>query len=237
MQLNRKFLPEIILVNTQLPENLGATARGMLNFKFDKIRLVKPEFKIDNEKIIPVSAGAKSVIKKIKMYEYFKDSIKDLNIIIGTSNRQRAIKKNEITFRKLRSLMSQEKNKIGIVFGPEKSGLNNDDLSLCDYTLKIETNPSFSSMNLSHAVTTVCHNLFNILFTKKKSENFEVLAKKKNLILFYTILERALDNSNFFNVKERKKILFEKIKNIFSKNKLTNDEVKILISIFKKFVK
>ena len=72
---------------------MGATARGMLNFEFDKIRLVKPEFKIDNEKIIPVSAGAKSVIKKIKTYEYFKDSIKDLNIIIGTSNRQRAIKK------------------------------------------------------------------------------------------------------------------------------------------------
>mgnify|MGYP001464469616 FL=1 len=237
MQLNRKFLPEIILVNTQLPENLGATARGMLNFKFDKIRLVKPEFKIDNEKIIPVSAGAKSVIKKIKTYEYFQDSIKDLNIIIGTSNRQRTIKKNEITFRKLSSLVVQEKNKIGIVFGPEQSGLNNDDLSLCDYTLRIETNPSFSSMNLSHAVTTVCHNLFNLLFTEnKKSVNFEVLAKKKTLILFYTILERALENSNFFNVKERKKILFEKIKNIFSKNKLTHNEVKILISIFKKFV-
>ena len=238
MQLNRKFLPEIILVNTQLPENLGATARGMLNFKFDKIRLVKPEFKIDNEKIIPVSAGAKSVIKKIKTYEYFQDSIKDLNIIIGTSNRQRAIKKNEITFRKLKRLVSQEKNKIGIVFGPEKSGLNNDDLSLCDYTLRIETNPSFSSMNISHAVTTVCYNLFDLFFIEnKKSVNLEVLAKKKNLILFYTILERALDNSNFFNVKERKKILFEKIKNIFSKNKLTHDEVKILISIFKKFVK
>ena len=86
MQLNRKFLPEIILVNTQLPENLGATARGMLNFKFDKIRLVKPEFKIDNEKIIPVSAGAKSVIKKIKVTK------KNINLFLMTETPFKIIK-------------------------------------------------------------------------------------------------------------------------------------------------
>ena len=69
MEINKNLFPEIILVNTQLPENLGATARGMLNFKFEKLRLVEPRFSLRNEKILPVSAaGADNVIKKNKSF-------------------------------------------------------------------------------------------------------------------------------------------------------------------------
>ena len=65
MSINKNFLPEIILVNPQLPENLGAVARAMLNFHFKKLRVVSPRFNIKNEKIIPVSAGAEEIINKM----------------------------------------------------------------------------------------------------------------------------------------------------------------------------
>ena len=84
---------EIILVNTQLPENLGSVARGMLNFNFKKLRVVNPKFSMKNEKIIPVSAGADNVIKQSKIFNSFEDAIKDFNFVIGTTNRIRAIKK------------------------------------------------------------------------------------------------------------------------------------------------
>ena len=236
MYFNKKLLPEIVLVNTQLPENLGATARSMLNFQFERLRLINPKFSLDNEKIIPVCAGADKVIKKIKVFEKFSDSIKDFNYVIATSNRVRTQKKNEISFRKLKEIISKN-FKVAIVFGPEKSGLDNEDLSLCDYTIKINSNQKFSSLNLSHAVAIVCYNLYTLLLKKGESNKeklIENVAKKNELLSFYKILEETLDTSNFFNVKERKKITFQKIKNIFCKYKMSSEEVRTLISIFKK---
>ena len=168
MYFNKKLLPEIVLVNTQLPENLGATARCMLNFNFERLRLINPKFSLDNEKIIPVCAGADKVVKKIKVFEKFSDSIKDFNYVIATSNRVRSQKKNEISFKKLKEIISKN-YKVAIVFGPEKSGLDNEDLSLCDYTIKINSNQKFSSLNLSHAVAIVCYNLFTLLLKKSDS--------------------------------------------------------------------
>ena len=236
MYFNKKLLPEIVLVNTQLPENLGATARCMLNFNFERLRLINPKFSLDNEKIIPVCAGADKVVKKIKVFEKFSDSIKDFNYVIATSNRVRSQKKNEISFQKLKEIISKN-YKVAIVFGPEKSGLDNEDLSLCDYTIKINSNQKFSSLNLSHAVAIVCYNLFTLLLKKgdsNKEKLIENVAKKNELLSFYKILEETLDTSNFFNVKERKKIIFQKIKNIFCKYKMSSEEVRTLISIFKK---
>ena len=236
MDFNKKFLPEIVLVDTQLPENLGATARCMLNFQFEKLRVINPKFSLDNEKILPICAGADRVIKKVKIYENFSDSIKDFNYVIATSNRIRSQKKNEISFKKLKEIISKN-YKVAIVFGPEKSGLDNEDLSLCDYTIKINSNQKFSSLNLSHAVAIVCYNLFTLLSKKgdsNKEKLIENVAKKNELLSFYKILEETLDNSNFFNVKERKKITFQKIKNIFCKYKMSSEEVRTLISIFKK---
>ena len=236
MYFNKKLLPEIVLVNTQLPENLGATARCMLNFNFERLRLINPKFSLDNEKIIPVCAGADKVVKKIKVFEKFSDSIKDFNYVIATSNRVRSQKKKEISFKKLKEIISKN-YKVAIVFGPEKSGLDNEDLSLCDYTIKINSNQKFSSLNLSHAVAIVCYNLFTLLLKKSdsnKEKYIENVAKKNELLSFYKILEETLDTSNFFNVKERKKIIFQKIKNIFCKYKMSSEEVRTLISIFKK---
>ena len=236
MYFNKKLLPEIVLVNTQLPENLGATARSMLNFQFERLRLINPKFSLDNEKIIPVCAGADKVIKKIKVFEKFSDSIKDFNYVIATSNRVRSQKKKEISFKKLKEIISKN-YKVAIVFGPEKSGLDNEDLSLCDYTIKINSNQKFSSLNLSHAVAIVCYNLYTLLLKKGESNKeklIENVAKKNELLSFYKILEETLDTSNFFNVKERKKITFQKIKNIFCKYKMSSEEVRTLISIFKK---
>ena len=93
MVLDLKSSLEIILINTQLPENLGATARGMLNFNIENLRLVGPNFAMNNEKILPLSAGADHVINKIKVYENFEKSIKDLDYIIATTNRERTLKK------------------------------------------------------------------------------------------------------------------------------------------------
>ncbi|PPR43673.1 MAG: putative tRNA/rRNA methyltransferase [Alphaproteobacteria bacterium MarineAlpha8_Bin1] len=237
MVFDLKSSLEIILINTQLPENLGATARGMLNFNIENLRLVGPHFEMNNEKILPLSAGADHVIKKIKVYENFEKSIEDLDYIIATTNRERTLKKKKVNFNEILKLLNS-KRKIGIVFGPEKSGLDNDHISLSDYILKIPSNKKFSSINLSHAVTIVCYEISKIIFRNIKSnDKIYDLAPKKELMNFYKILENKLEEKNFFMVDERKKITIQKIRNIFSKSLLNINEIKILLGILKSLEK
>ena len=236
--MKKSCMPEIVLVNTQIPEILGATARAMLNFNLKNLRVVSPLFELSNEKIIPLSAGADSVIKNIKKFSVFEDSVKDLNILIATTNRLRSIKKKQITFQKLNKIISNSKNKVGIVFGPEKSGLENEHLSICDYFLKINSNPKFSSLNLSHAVSIVAYEIWSenfpkrILISNVKTKS-DLQATKGELSNFLLILQEHLEENGFFSVLERKKILVQKIRNIFTKLELTSRDISTLLGIIK----
>ena len=236
--MKKSFMPEIVLVNTQIPENLGATARAMLNFNLKNLRVVSPFFQLSNEKIIPLSAGADSVIKNIKKFEVFEDSVKDLNILIAITNRLRSVKKKQINFQKLNKIIFNSTNKVGIIFGPEKSGLENEHLSICDYSLKINSNPKFSSLNLSHAVSIVAYEIWsrnypkrNQISNSKKKKDFQ--ATKGELSNFLLILQRNLEENGFFSVMERKKILVQKIRNIFNKLELTSRDISTLLGVIK----
>ena len=240
--MKKSCMPEIVLVNTQIPENLGATARAMLNFNLKNLRVVSPLFELSNEKIIPLSAGADSVIKNIKKFSVFEDSVKDLNILIATTNRLRSVKKKQITFQKLNKIISNSKNKVGIIFGPEKSGLENEHLSICDYSLKINSNPKFSSLNLSHAVSIVSYEIWRKNFPKRilisnVKKKRDLQATKGELSNFLLILQEHLEENGFFTVLERKKILVQKIRNIFTKLELTSRDISTLLGIIKNLSK
>ena len=223
--------PEIVLVHTQLPQNLGSVSRSMLNFNFKKLILVSPEFSLNHEKIKPLSAGADIVIDKMKVFSNFHDAVKKFNVLIGTTNRTRTIKKKTIDFEKIVELTTN--NKVGIIFGPERSGLENDHIAMCDYVMKINTNKKFSSLNLSHAVILICYEISKMINKKKTFKENILFAKKSEILNFINLLIKDLEEKKFFLVRERKKIMVQKIINIFNKINLTTDDVKILIGIFK----
>jgi len=232
-KLKKISMPEIFLVKTQLPENLGAVTRAMQNFNFRKLSLISPEFSLDHEKIRPVSAGADLVLNNIKIFDDFDSAIKKINILVGTSNRNRSIKQKEIDFNELIKLLYNTETKIGIVFGPERSGLDNNHIALCDYVLKIKTNNNFSSINLSHAVIIVCYEISKYINEENPEKKSNNVAKKEDLLNFLVLLEEDLEAKKFFLVQERKKIMVQKIRNIFNKLELSGDDIKILIGIFK----
>ena len=99
--------------------------------------------------------------------------------------------------------------------------------------LKINTNKKFSSLNLSHAVNLVCYEISRIKDKAKNINKKPHKAKKSELINFMKLLINDLDEKDFFLVKERKKIMTQKIMNIFNKIDLTSEDIKILIGIFK----
>ena len=222
--------PYIILINPQLDENIGAVARAMLNFEFQKLRIVKDKWE-PNKKSLSMSAGADSILKNAKIYKSLEDATKDLHYLYATTNRKRSLNLEVLTLKKgINEIAQIKKNKIGIVFGPERNGINNDEISLCDKIINIPLNKEFNSLNLSQSVLLSVYEWFN-LKNKKNKKIFDQQALKSELFNFFCILESSLENKFFFRVKEKKKIMIRNIRTIFQKAKLTKKEIQIMLGI------
>lgn len=230
--------PIILLKDTQIPENFGFTARSMLNCGLENLRVVNPRFSLENEKIVPLSAGATDVIRHTKHFDSLEKSVEDINFLVACTARKRSLTKTVLNpsdaidevIKKI-----NENNKVGILFGAEQSGLTNKDLSLCNRVLTIETNPDFKSLNLSHSVIIVCYEWLrkNKIKRKKVNQTHKKLATKKDLNNFYTSLSSLLNSSGFLKTNERSENILLKIKNIFSRVDLDKNEVDILFGIMK----
>jgi tRNA/rRNA methyltransferase len=229
-----------ILVNPQLGENIGACARALKNFGFSNLNIISPRDGWPNTKARMTSVGAYNIIKSAKIYNNVTDAIKKFDLVFATTARKRDINKKHISIINFIKLLSKhKKSNIGIMFGPEASGLSNYDLSLSNFIIKIPTSSKLTSLNLSHAVIVVCYEIYRSLnFTKfKKEKILSKLASKstiKNLIRF---LEKILDDKKFFKPLEKKSSMILNINNIFGRLELSDKEIRILFSIFGSLIK
>ena len=226
-----------VLVKPQLPENIGFCARAIKNFGFKKLDLVNPKEKWPNKKAIATSVGANNILKKAKIYSDIKSAINGYDIVYASSARKRDINKKHLSFRKFIESIKKNKNKkIGIIFGPEASGLSNEEITYSNYIFKIPVNKNFESINLSHSLILVCFELFKILkpgYLKKQKKLIDVTSKKK-FNTFFDFLEKKLEKKGFFNPKEKKKTMLINLRNIFGRIELSNKELRILSSVFSK---
>ena len=224
-----------ILVKPQLGENIGSCARALKNFGFSNLNIVSPRDGWPNTKARMTSVGAFNLIKSAKIYKHAEDAVKKFDLIFATSARTRDVNKKHISMVNFVKLLSKYRNSnIGIMFGPESSGLSNYDLSLSNFIIQIPTSSKLTSLNLSHAVIIICYEIYRSLnFSKfKKEKILSKLASKssiKNLIKF---LERMLDQKKFFKPLEKKKSMILNINNIFGRLELSDKEIRILFSIF-----
>ena len=236
MKSKKKFSPIIILFEPQLEENIGAAARAMLNFNFHNIRIIKKGWK-PSKVSFKNSAKADEILKNAKVFNNLEDAINDLHYIFATSNRKRDLNIDVVNLKKGAKIINNYKNfKVGILFGPERSGLTNEAISLCDKIIEIPLNQNFKSLNLAQSVLLVVYELFNLNLCKINSVK-KKKTKKKELLIFFKVLQNYLEKVNFFKVKEKKKIMMRNIKTIFNKAELTEKEVKILLGIIKNLTK
>ncbi len=222
-----------ILFKPQLAENIGACARALKNFNFFKLKLVSPKTSFPNEKVLATSVDAKDIIKSSKIYKNFEDSIKDVDFVIATSSR---IRKKNYKYLSLSELKKIDfKKKIAIVFGPEASGLTNNELSYANYLIKLPTNNNFQSLNLSHCVMLFCYEIFKILNKKNNRFNSRYTSKpinKKDLNKFVNFLISSLDQIGFLQPDHKRKSMIQNLRTVFHKINLSNKEMRLLLGIF-----
>ena len=222
-----------ILHRPQLSENIGACARAMKNFKFSKLIVIKPKPVFPNDKIIATSVGAQEIIKKSKIYETLEPAMNNIDILISTTARFRNKNIKHIKIDELNKINFNKK--IAFMFGSEASGLSNKEISFSNYILQIPSNTKFKSLNLSHSLIIVAHNIFQILSDKKtkysKSNKIKT-ASKKNVKDMTNLCIKHLEEINFFKPKEKKPKMLENLRSIFYKMDLSEKETRILSSVF-----
>ena len=222
-----------ILHKPQLSENIGACARAMKNFDFQKMIVIDPKPIFPNDKILATSVGAKDVIDKSKTFKDLKSALKNIDIVIATSARFRNKNIKHIQLEDLKEI--NFKKKIAFLFGSEASGLSNNEISYCNYTLQIPTNPKFKSLNLSHSLIIIAHYASNILKSKTlkflKSSKVKT-ATKQEILGMADLCIKNLEEINFFRPKEKKPIMLENLRNIFYRMELSSKETRILSGVF-----
>ena len=222
-----------ILHKPQLSENIGACARAIKNFNFDKLILVDPKPSFPNDKIIATSVGAKDIIKKSKVFDNLETALNKIDYLIATTSRFRNKNIKHIQLKDLKKI--DYKKKIAFMFGSEASGLSNNEISYANYTMQIPANTNFKSLNLSHSLIIVAQTVFNLinLDIKKYSKSKKISpATKKQVQSMLNLCIKNLEELNFFKPKEKKPIMLENLRNIFYRMELSEKETRILSSVF-----
>ena len=223
-----------ILCRPQLGENIGSSARALKNFNISNLRIVKPKCVWPNQKAKATAVGAKDIIKSAKIFTSVEDSIGDLDLIFATTSRIRKVNKKIVSITNFIKKIKKNK-KIGIIFGPEASGLTNDEVSCADYLVTIATNKDFSSLNLSHSLILFCFQIFQH-FSKEKF-NFasgykSTAASKSEVNKFLSFIIKGLDKKGFLQPEHKRQSMIRNIHNIFHRINLSEQEIRILLGIF-----
>ena len=223
-----------ILVKPQLGENIGACARSMKNFGFDKLYIVEPKINFPNHKAKATSVGAYDIINKAKVFNKVEEAINSFNLVVSLSARRRDINKKHITLENFKKIITRRKNiNIGLMFGPEASGLSNKDLSFSNYILQIPTSIKFKSLNLSHSLTIICYEIFKLINAKniKKNSSGLKVSSKSNISSVLKHLVNLLEKKDFFVPMEKKRSMLLNINNLIYRLEPNDKELRILASI------
>ena len=228
--------PVIILVAPQMGENIGATARAMKNFGLTELRIVAPRDGWPNDKANSMAVGAADILLNAKIYNDLESSIADLEYIYATTSTPRDMHKNYVLSKELQAEMPAAFLKVGVMFGRENCGLNNQEITLANKIITIDTDRNFSSLNIAQAVIIICYELFK-LQQRSDLANEQILATKEQMHYFFDHLFTELDNKSFFKSPSMRPQMTQNITNLFNRMELSTQELQTLHGVVRALVR
>jgi tRNA/rRNA methyltransferase len=226
--------PAIILSHPQIGENIGAAARAMANFGLSDLRLVQPRHGWPDAKATAMAAGAANVVEEARVFATLREALADLNLVYATTARDRGITKEVLTpaeaARRLR-VASASGTKAAVLFGNERAGLDNDEISLADAVITVPT-AEFASLNLGQAVLLTAYEWFRAADTtpRAKLEHSPIHRKptREELYALFDHLECELKDSGFLFPPEKRDAMVRAIRATIHRARLTYQEVQTL---------
>jgi tRNA/rRNA methyltransferase len=236
--------PVVILCRTQMGENIGTTARAMLNFGLTELRLVAPQCGWPNAKAVVAASGAVEILNRIELFPDLVAATADLHHTFATTARARELKKpirsGEEAAADALSLLRGGR-RVGLVFGPERTGLSNEELLLADAIVSFPVNPAFASLNLAQAVLLFGYAWFRgatggAVPAVAPESPAGSPATKAELAGLLDHLVRELDEANFFRTAERRASLIQAIAVMIERRQWSTPEVHLMRGIIKDLV-
>lgn len=232
--------PVTILVNTQLSENIGAAARAMKNFGLSELRLVAPREEFPNKRAYDLAAHAVDVLDKARIFATTREAVADLKRVYASTARPREMVKAVYTPPEAVAHMAEENLPTGIMFGPERTGLTNKDVAVCDAIITIPT-AELASLNIAQSVVVIAYEYFqktcNLQPVTCNLVHKSEFATKEDLQGFLDHLERRLDEVDFWKVYEKKAKMWINLQNIFTRSSLTEQEIRTLHGVIAAVIK
>ena len=239
--------PVVILVRPQLGENIGMAARAMLNGGLTEMRLVRPRDGWPNEAAWAAASGADRVLDDARLYDSVGAAIADLNHVYATTARSRAQAKPIVTARQagaeLRDLISDGPNggrRCGVLFGPERAGLENDEVAAADTVLTVPLNPDFTSLNLAQAVLLLAYEWYQAgdqTPGRYLAGGADVPAPKAEFENFMDRLVAHLERGGFMTEPQLRHTVTRNLRNLFQRAAPTEQELRTLHGAVKALTK
>jgi tRNA/rRNA methyltransferase len=226
--------PNVVLVEPQLGENIGAVARAMANFGLARLRLVKPQQGWPNEKARVMAAGADRILDSAVLYDSLNEAIGDCTFVLATTARNHDQAKPVISAEAAASEMAKRVGmgeNVAIVFGRERIGLENHEVALADGIVTLPVNPAFASLNLAQAVVIVAYEWFKFAIGGElpfSMPDKSPPAAKQQLDAFFSDLKRELERVEFFRPEEKRGTMSVNLRNIFQRMAPTQQDIRTL---------
>lgn len=230
--------PIIVLVTPQLGENIGMVARAMLNCGLTDLRLVAPR---DGWPSIPAERAASGALEKgvtVSVYETTEQAVADCHYVAATTARLRDLVKRvetEHTLAKEMNARLAQKQNCAVLFGPERSGLTNEDIALSHAVVTFPLNPDFTSLNLSQAVLIIAHSWHS--YCREDQKNFADAgsppAPQADFQNFMKRLLDDLDERGFFRSEGLRPTLERNLTSLFVRAEMTEQELNTLNGVIR----
>lgn len=217
----------IILVRPQMGENIGATARAMANFGLRDLRLVAPRDGWPNPKAVDMAGRALDLLDDARVFETVEDAVADCQCVLAATARDRAVNMPSLHTREAVGQLRQRAfagEKVAVMFGPERTGLENDEVALADGVLFIPVAGEYASLNLAQAVVVVAAEWFATTAQPKES-TLEPVAPRAQLQGLIDQLETELGAVNFWRVPEKKDGMMRNIRAVLTRAGMSAQEV------------
>jgi tRNA/rRNA methyltransferase len=225
--------PAVILSRPQLGENIGSAARAMKNFGLSDLRLIAPQCEWPNDRAMILASGAGDIIESARVFATAAEALADIRILFATTARGRDVLREILTpeaaARRLRTAAS-DGLATAILFGSERAGLDNDEISLADAAITIPTS-KFSSLNLGQSVLLLGYEWLKSADATPASRTRKTVAipsPRADLISMFEHLERELDAAKFFYPPEKKEAMVRNIRAMILRSKLNDQEVRTI---------
>ncbi|MEP2031217.1 MAG: RNA methyltransferase [Paracoccaceae bacterium] len=235
--------PAFILVRPQMGENIGAAARAMWNFGLDRMRIVAPRDGWPNQKAVVMASGAGRLLDEAGIFDTVADAAGDCTYVFATTARPRDLTKPVVSPERAMEITREkiaQGQKVAVLFGPERSGLENEDIARADAIISVPVNPTFPSLNLGQCVLLTGYE-WQRQTADIVAETIEMAGTDWAPVIEVEKLgehfEQRLETAGFFYPTDKAASMKVNLRNLWSRMPMTRADVQMLHGVLRQMVR